>query len=49
MLKNVNKRYLVNGQQLSLKKLNAAAPLVEGKNRTSFVGYPYRMNSSFNQ
>lgn len=33
MVKNDNKRYLVNGQRLSLKELYAAAPLVEGKNR----------------
>jgi DDE superfamily endonuclease len=33
MVKNDNKRYLVNGQRLCLKKLYAAAPRVEGKNR----------------
>lgn len=33
MVKNDNKRYLVNGRRLSLKELYAAAPLVEGKNR----------------
>lgn len=33
MVKNDNKRYLVNGNRLSLKELYAAAPRVEGKNR----------------
>jgi hypothetical protein len=33
MVKNDNKRYLVNGERLSLKELYAAAPRVEGKNR----------------
>ncbi|HFQ5989551.1 TPA: transposase, partial [Listeria monocytogenes] len=33
MVKNDNKRYLVNGQRLSLKEMYAAAPRVEGKNR----------------
>jgi len=33
MVKNDNKRYLVNGQRLSLKELYAVAPRVEGKNR----------------
>ncbi len=33
MVKNDNKRYLVNGEQLSLKELYATAPRVEGKNR----------------
>ncbi|MGG6309205.1 IS4 family transposase [Paenibacillus macerans] len=33
MVKNDNKRYLMNGQRLSLKELYAVAPRVEGKNR----------------
>ncbi|MGB3720655.1 MAG: transposase [Hyphomicrobiaceae bacterium] len=33
MVKNDNKRYLVNGKRLSLKELYAASPRVEGKNR----------------
>lgn len=33
MVKNDNKRYLMDGQKLCLKKLYAAAPRVEGKNR----------------
>jgi len=33
MVKNDNKRYLVNGKRLSLKELYAAAPRVEEKNR----------------
>lgn len=33
MVKNDNKRYLVNGKRLTLKELYAAAPLVEGKKR----------------
>lgn len=33
MVKNDNKRYLVNGERLSLKELYATAPRVEGKNR----------------
>jgi hypothetical protein len=33
MVKNDNKRYLVNGQRLCLKALYIAAPRVEGKNR----------------
>lgn len=33
MVKNDNKRYLVNGERLCLKGLYAAAPRVEGKNR----------------
>jgi hypothetical protein len=32
MIKNDNKRYLVNGSRLSLKELYLAAPRVEGKN-----------------
>jgi hypothetical protein len=33
MVKNDNKRYLVNGQRLSLKELYQSAPRVDGKNR----------------
>ena len=33
MVKNDNKRYLVNGQRLCLKKLYAVAPRIEGNNR----------------
>jgi hypothetical protein len=33
MVKNDNKRYLLNGKRLNLKELYAAAPRVEGKNR----------------
>jgi len=33
MVKNDNKRYIVNGQRLNLKSLYAAAPHVEGKDR----------------
>ncbi|WP_135554767.1 IS4 family transposase [Paenibacillus cymbidii] len=33
MVKNDNKRYLVNGKRLSLKELYGAAPRVAGKNR----------------
>jgi hypothetical protein len=33
MVKNDNKRYLLNGQRLGLKDLYAAAPRVEGRNR----------------
>jgi len=34
MVKNDNKRYLVNGKRLSLKELYDTAPRVEGKNRS---------------
>lgn len=34
MVKNDNKRYLVNGERLSLKELYAAATRVEGKKRS---------------
>lgn len=33
MVKNDSKRYIVDGQRLSLKALYEAAPRVEGKNR----------------
>ena len=35
MVKNDNKRYLVNGERLSLQALYEAAPQVEGKIATS--------------